>query len=109
MQIKPAHPDDAARLVEIWYRGWHQAHADVVPPALTALRSFEEFTMRMRVHLKHTQVVWVEGQIGGFFMVDHDEIYQFYVSEAFQGSGLAQQRMAALGEIKDALKHAGCV
>ena len=89
MQIKPAHPDDAARLVEIWYRGWHQAHADVVPPALTALRSFEEFTMRMRVHLKHTQVVWVEGQIAGFFMVDHDCICNWYTGTFFPHYGVA--------------------
>ncbi|MEH6673542.1 MAG: GNAT family N-acetyltransferase [Sulfitobacter sp.] len=109
MQIKPAHPDDAARLAEMWYQGWHQAHASVVPTALTTLRTPEEFTMRMRVHLKHTKVAWVDGQIAGFFMVDHDEIYQFYINAAFQGSGLAQQMMAATeAELGHGLKWLAC-
>lgn len=102
MKITPAQPADAAAIATIWHRGWHQAHAAIVPDALTALRSPEEFATRTDAHLDQTHVAWIDGQIAGFFMLDQDELYQFYISAAFQGSGSASKLMhgaeAALGE-----------
>ena len=38
-QIRPAEPGDVPELAEIWYQGWHEAHAAHIPGKLTAERS----------------------------------------------------------------------
>jgi len=95
MQITNAKPDNAPDIARIWHTQWHSAHAAVVPAALTELRTPEEFAARTQSHLGHTQVAWVDDQIAGFFMLDEDEIYQFYVAPDFQGTGVAGQLMTA--------------
>ena len=102
MKMKPAQPADAAMIATLWHEGWHQAHAAIVPAALTALRTPEEFATRTKAHLDQTHVAWIDGQTAGFFMLDRDEVYQFYVSTAFQRAGTATQMMheaeTALGD-----------
>lgn len=101
MQITTARKQDAATIALIWHTQWHKAHAEVVPAALTELRTLEEFEERTQAHLDQTQVAWIDGRIAGFFMLDHDELYQFYVAPDHQGQGMAAQLMqvaeAALG------------
>jgi GNAT superfamily N-acetyltransferase len=98
----PARPTDAAKIATMWHEGWHQAHAAIAPAALTTLRTPNEFCARTKAHLNQTQVAWVDGAMAGFFMLDQDELYQFYVGASFQGSGTAaiQMRVAeeALGK-----------
>ncbi len=101
MQVRPAKPADIPAIAALWHSGWHQAHASIVPPAVTALRTSEECASRAMAHLDQTQVGWVDGHLAGFFMLEADELYQFYVDAAFQGTGLATDLMrvaeAALG------------
>ncbi len=101
MKIIPAHPRDAADIARIWHAGWHQAHASIVPAVLTASRTPQEFSTRTHAHLGQTRLAWLDGEIVGFFMLDHDELYQFYVSASVQGKGVAAGLMhaaeAALG------------
>ena len=95
MRIACATPGDVPSLVEIWHQGWHQAHAAVVPPALVASRTSAEFEARTRAHLVQTRVMWADQEIAGFFMLDGDELYQFYVAQSFQGRGVARKLMSA--------------
>ena len=95
MQITNAEPDNAPQIARIWHAQWHNAHAKIVPAALTELRSPEEFAARTRSHLGQTQIAWIDNEIAGFFMLDEDEIYQFYVAPSFQGTGAAAQLMTA--------------
>lgn len=95
MDIRPATPADVPLIAALWHLGWVQGHAAIAPPALTALRTQDEFVIRTKAHLKQTRVAWIDGQMAGFFMIDRDEIYQFYVAKAFQGSGTATALMAA--------------
>tara|TARA_R110000796_G_scaffold4244_30_gene16407 strand:+ start:6293 stop:6769 length:477 start_codon:yes stop_codon:yes gene_type:complete len=109
MKIKPAQVADTAVLADVWYKGWYQAHAQIVPPALVNLRTPAEFAGRIAAHLGQTHVAWQDDQIVGFFMLDQDEIYQFYVNRPYQGTGVATRLMqAAEDALGDGLKWLAC-
>ncbi|AXI48744.1 N-acetyltransferase [Sulfitobacter sp. SK012] len=95
MKFELATEADIPALVEIWHDGWHQAHAEVVPQALVTRRVRAEFDPRVRAHLGQTRVAHEDGQVAGFFMLDGDEIYQFYLARAFQGRGKARPLLMA--------------
>lgn len=94
MQITNARPQDAPKIAQLWHAGWHVAHAAVVPGALTILRTPAEFAARTEAHLHQTRIATIDGEMAGFFMLDDDEVYQFYVASEFQGTGFAEELMA---------------
>ncbi|MDF1728822.1 MAG: GNAT family N-acetyltransferase [Sulfitobacter sp.] len=94
LSIRKAEAGDVAEIAAIWHAGWHQGHADVVPAALVAQRTRAECHERTAKRLGETTVALSGGQIVGFYMIEGDELYQFYVARAFQGQGLAGQLMA---------------
>ena len=93
MQIRCAQMGDIAEIAQLWHLQWHSAHAAVVDADLVRLRAPAEFMARTADHLAQTHVVIVDGALAGFFMVEGDELYQFYVGAGQQGSGLAQAMM----------------
>lgn len=82
--------DDVAKL---WFDGWHDGHANIVPTALGEMRTLDSFQARTLEHLDQTLVAIDEGQVLGFVMVKADEIYQMYVGAAARGKGVAQLLM----------------
>ena len=94
MRIAPATRADIGPLAALWHDGWHEAHAALVPTALTALRTPAEFRARVTAHLGDTSVGWVNGEIAGFVMVQDDEIYQLYATPAARGTGAARALIA---------------
>lgn len=99
LRITPASAADVPWIAACWHAGWHQGHAGLVPEALVASRVPEEFADRTRAHLGETTVARIGGRLAGFFMLEGDELYQFYVDAAFQGQGVAAALM-------DAVEHA---
>ncbi|KIN70836.1 Acetyltransferase, GNAT family [Sulfitobacter noctilucae] len=95
MQIEPARAADIPAIAALWHAGWHQGHAAVVPAALVACRVPEEFAARSAERLSQTYVARGADGLMGFFMVEGDELYQFYVAAASQGQGVAARMMAA--------------
>ncbi len=95
MQIRTAKEEDVQLLARMWHLGWHQAHAGIVDADLVRLRGPAEFAARTAAHLGQTSVASVDGEIVGFFMVQDDELYQFYVDAAHQGRGVAGDLMLA--------------
>jgi len=91
---RPAAESDVERLAQIWFEGWHSAHAAIVPEALTRLRTLESFGDRIREHLPDIRVLVVNRGLAGFAMVRGDEVYQFYVDAPARGSGAAAVLMA---------------
>lgn len=85
---------DIARIAQIWHAGWHDAHSDVVPSALTRLRTLDSFLERTRDKLPVTRVVKIDDEVQGFCMTQGDELYQIYVAPAARGSGAAQGLVA---------------
>jgi GNAT superfamily N-acetyltransferase len=95
MLIERAETTEVNAIAALWHRGWHQGHADVVPAALVAVRTPEEFRMRVEKRLPQTFVARQDGALAGFYMLDGDELYQFYVDAAFQGQGVAARLMVS--------------
>lgn len=87
--LRPARPDDAPAIAEIWRTGWHDAHAGHVPDELVAARSAESFRTRATQRTADATVVEVGGEVVGFVMVVADEVEQVYVVRQHRGAGVA--------------------
>ncbi len=85
-------PDETQidQICSIWDSGWHEAHAGIVPPALTKLRTTKSFFDRTREHLGNTRIATAGRKVIGFCMVKDDELYQMYLSRDARGTGVAQ-------------------
>lgn len=99
MLIRNADASEIDRLARIWYDAWQDAHAQILPAELARLRTFESFGERLRVALDQVRVAELSGEAVGFCMVHSDELYQFFVTAAARGTGVA----AAL--VADAEEH----
>lgn len=94
MTLRPARPDDTARLAEIWYAGFVDGHVGHVPEELVAVRTRESFDDRVTAAIEHTTVAEVAGEIAGFVMVVSDEVEQVYVAREHRGTGVAKAVLA---------------
>jgi ribosomal protein S18 acetylase RimI-like enzyme len=83
---EPAEIDDLARL---WYDGWQDAHAPILPTELKRRRTLESFRERLEAALSRTRVIGPPGSPVGFSIIKHDELYQLYVAAEARGSGAA--------------------
>jgi GNAT superfamily N-acetyltransferase len=93
MNVRPAEQVDINPLAQLWYDGWHDAHAPIVPVELTKLRTLESFRERLQAALPQIRIVGPAGIPHGFSIIKDDEVYQFYVSAPFRGSGTAAALM----------------
>ena len=87
--VRPATPEDAAAVAEIWRDGWRDGHLGLVPDALVAVRTDESFRTRAADRVGDTTVAAVGEQVAGFIMVADDEAEQVYVSARHRGAGVA--------------------
>lgn len=63
VDIRPARPDDAEAVADIWCRGWCEAHLGNVPDALVAVRTQESFGVRAGQRVDGTVVAVVGGAV----------------------------------------------
>ena len=94
MDIRAAEKAELNQLADVWYDGWRDAHARIVPAELTRLRTRESFRNRLEAALPDVRVVGPSGAPVGFCIVKGDELYQLYVSAGSRGSGLAAALIA---------------
>jgi GNAT superfamily N-acetyltransferase len=94
MTVRAGEAGDVDRLAKIWYDGWHDAHAEVVPAELTRVRTLERFRDRLEAALPNVRVVDVHGEPAGFSIVKGNELYQLFVSSHARGSGVAAALLA---------------
>jgi ribosomal protein S18 acetylase RimI-like enzyme len=87
MEIRPAHENDVDQLARLWYDGWQDAHARIVPADLARLRTLDSFRERLRAALATVRVAGTP--LVGFSMLKGDELYQLYVAAQSRGSGVA--------------------
>ncbi len=90
MDVRFARKDEIDRLARIWFEAWQDAHAQIVPPALTRLRTLESFTRRLEAAFTSIRVVGPPGAPAGFCIVKGDELYQLFVSAEARGTGVAR-------------------
>src|SRR4030095_7146472 len=94
MTARPAAPSETDALARLWYDGWQDAHATILPPALARARTRQSFAERMAAALANVRVIGPQGAPLGFAMLKGDELYQFYVASEARGAGLAAAVMA---------------
>ena len=94
MKVRSADERDLDQLAQVWFDGWHEAHAQIVPPELTRLRTVENFRDRLRAALPDVRVVDASGVPVGFSVLKGDELYQLFVSAQARGSGVAAALIA---------------
>jgi ribosomal protein S18 acetylase RimI-like enzyme len=104
MDTRAAGPDEIPALARLWYDGWQDAHAAILPEALARARTLESFRERLVSALSDTRVVGPWGAPLGLCMLKGDELYQLYVSAEARGTGVAaaliadaESRLAAKG------------
>ena len=94
MIARPADASETGALARLWYDGWQDAHAAILPPALARARTRESFAERMAAALADVRVIGPQGAPLGFAMLKGDELYQFYVASEARGAGVAAALMA---------------
>jgi GNAT superfamily N-acetyltransferase len=102
--VRSAKEADLEPLAVVWHQSWHDAHAHIVPPELTRVRTLENFRDRLRDALPDVRVVGPLGAPLGLCQVREDELYQLFVSREARGTGVAgalvadaETRLAASG------------
>lgn len=94
MDVRAAEQTEVDHLAKLWYDGWHDGHAQIVPAALTRLRTVENFRDRLQAALANVRVVGPRGAPVGFCIVKGDELYQLFVAAEARGSGVARALLA---------------
>ena len=94
VEIRTAHETELDRLARLWYDGWQDAHASILPADLARHRTLESFRQRLADALPTVRVAGPPGDPLGFCMVKEDELYQLYVSARARGSGVAAELIA---------------
>jgi Acetyltransferases len=94
MDVRAVEEGEIGHLAKIWYDGWHDAHAQIVPAELTRLRTLESFRDRLEAALPNVRVVGPSGEPVGFCIVKGSELYQLFVSPQSRGSGVAAALIA---------------
>jgi ribosomal protein S18 acetylase RimI-like enzyme len=102
--IRAAESTEVEQLAQIWFEGWHEAHAHLVPAELTRWRTLDSFRARVRKSLEHFRVAGTPGAPVGLHVVKDAELYQLFVASSARGSGVAasliadaEARLAAAG------------
>jgi ribosomal protein S18 acetylase RimI-like enzyme len=86
--VRDANASDIAQLARIWYDGWQDAHARILPVELARLRTLQSFSERLQSALTTVRVAGAVDVPLGFCMLKGDELYQLYVSSQARGSGV---------------------
>ena len=92
--IRDAELSEIGQLAKIWFDGWQDAHALIVPAELARLRTLQSFEERLRVAVAGVRVAGAVGAPVGFYFLKGAELYQFFVSSNARGSGVAAVLMA---------------
>lgn len=94
MLVRHAEENEIDQLAQIWYDGWQDAHAEIVPDELKRDRTLESFGPRIKAMLADVGVVGEVGAPVGFYMLKDDELYQLYVAAEGRGKGFAAALIA---------------
>jgi len=87
--IRDVNSSEIGQLARIWYEGWQDAHARILPVELARLRTLQSFSERLRAALTSVRVAGPADAPVGFCMLKGAELYQLYVSSQARGSGVA--------------------
>jgi ribosomal protein S18 acetylase RimI-like enzyme len=89
MQARAAATGELDYLARLWYDGWQDAHARILPAELARYRTLDSFRQRLDAAIATVRVAGPSGSPLGFCMVREDEFYQLYVAAAARGTTMA--------------------
>ena len=89
MTIRDAVEAELDHVARLWYEGWRDAHATLLPEALARYRTLESFRHRLDIKAQHLRVAGPVGKPTGMCIVKNDELNQLYVAADARGKGLA--------------------
>lgn len=89
MNTRFAETAEVRALAGLWYAGWQDAHAQIVPAALAKVRTLASFEERLMADLPSVRTIGAIGAPAGLCWVKADELYQLYVARESRGSGIA--------------------
>src|SRR4051812_47844447 len=89
MDVRDAHPDEIDALARLWFDGWRDAHAQLLPSELVRDRTPESLRGRLEQMLPRVRVAGPRGTPVGFHVVDGAELNQLYVAAEARGLGVA--------------------
>jgi ribosomal protein S18 acetylase RimI-like enzyme len=92
--VRPPEAAEIDHLAQLWYDGWQDAHARILPAELARIRTLESFRERLQAGLEHVRVVGPFPTPVGVCMLKGDELYQLYVSAEARGTGVAAALVA---------------
>lgn len=92
--IRDAQVSEIGQLARLWFDGWQDAHAQIVPAELARVRTLQAFEQRLRAPPSTVRVAELAGAPVAFYLLKGAELYQFYVSSIARGSGIAAILMA---------------
>ena len=92
--VRDAQLSEIGALAKIWFDGWQDAHARIVPAQLARQRTLQSFEERLRAASARVRVAEAGGAPLGLYLLKGAELYQFYVSSNARGSGVAAVLMA---------------
>ncbi len=95
MPVRDAEPSEIEALALLWQGAWKDAHETLAPPALTRMRTLENFRDRLARACADLRVLAGEdGAPLGFHWVKGDELHQLFVARPARGTGLAAALIA---------------
>jgi ribosomal protein S18 acetylase RimI-like enzyme len=94
VRIRAAEPAEIDHLAKVWYDGWQDAHARILPAELARIRTRESLRDRLQEALPDVRVVGPFPTPVGFCLLKGDELYQLYVSAEARGTGAAAALVA---------------
>ena len=94
MNVRDAEETEVDHLAKLWYDGWQDAHAKILPAELARLRTLESLHDRLEAGLSNVRVIGPLGSPLGFCWIKSDELYQLYVGSEARGSGAAAALVA---------------
>jgi len=89
VSVRPARPEDAAVIADVWHRAWGDAHIGNVPEALHEHRRLADFQERVVPRLSKTTVAETADGVVGFVVVREDEVEQIFLAASARGLGVA--------------------
>lgn len=89
IEIRNPAESEVNAIAQIWYDGWQDAHAALMPEELTRARTLESFRQRIAAGLSKVRVAGPLGSPLGFYMLKGEELDQLFVAAAARGTGVA--------------------
>ncbi|HEV7992864.1 MAG TPA: GNAT family N-acetyltransferase [Gemmatimonadaceae bacterium] len=94
MLVRPLIDAEVDALAQVWYDGWHEAHAHLLPAEVARHRTLDSFRERLHAALPAVRVVGDAGDPLGFHLVKRDELNQLFVAARARGLGAAAALVA---------------